>query len=1071
MKRNLRLKAMLWPVLTILTSMCLEVRAQRPESSGPVLSGIITDTIGSPISGATVAIKGTAAKTLTNNQGQFTLQSPEPSGTLVITYLGHQTINEKFDHENNGTFHFVLISNENMLEEVEVSTGYQVFNKEQVPGSVFVVDSATLARSNSTGILERLDGVTSGLVFNRNKTLNDQSDIIIRGRSTLFGDDKPLIVVDNFPYEGDINALSPNDVKQITILKDASAASIWGTRAGNGVIVITTKSGDYGTKIKTSLTSNLTVGEAPDLFKAPWFGNSEWITILQDLYHKGTFNTALNNGYSPVPSAVNVFHQKALGLITAEDSLEMINSLKPFDIRRDMSDYIYRQTLNQQYAMNLSGGSANSKFYLSANYDRNLSQKKTDSYDRLVLNANNVYGFFDRRLELSTGIQFTSSRQKDMVGQFTPYEPYARLVDEQGIALPATDGTLGIAYADTAGKDFLLDWAYRPLNENRSNRTNTLTAYRINTGLNYRIAKGLNGSLLYQYQRHGTESGTLYGENSYTARNEINRISQIDRENGAVLRPIPLGAIMDIGNTQYFSNYGRLQLNYQTGWADRHSVSAIAGFEVRDDQIKSQSHRLYGYNDVTGTNGNSLVNFNEDYPVFYSGGTTRIAPRTASDFMVDRYVSYYINASYTYGNTLTLNGSARKDESNLFGVKPNQKGVPLWSAGLLWNLANEPYYSFDWLPVLRIRLSYGYTGNVSKSISAYLTANASGLRNTWGASYNTITNPPNPSLSWERVKVLNGGIDFGTGNGRVSGSIEPYWKSGVDLIGESPLAPQTGLTSYTSNSANTSTRGVDVTLHTVNARGRLSWNTDLIVSWNKDKVTAYHGNPSTNQEVIERTYNSPIVGYPFYAIYGYKWAGLDKTGSPQIYFNGEKSTNYNSVRNSQDYGNINYIGSLVPELNGGLRNTLTVRSFQLSFNITFRSRYYIRRPSLDNGTIYTTAGFMSRWDYDNRWQQPGDELVTDVPALIYPSNLPRNDIYKYADILVVKGDNIRLQDIRLSWNYPSGRAGTLQFFAYLNNVCYLWRANQYGLDPDNPRPSLSSFSAPRTAAIGVSANF
>src|SRR5690606_10706784 len=151
---------------------------------------------------------------LSNDDGRFLIRSPEPSGTLTVSFVGFQTVSEKFDNGNNEPYHFMLASDKNMLEEVVINTGYQVFDKDKVPGSVFVIDSATLARSNSIGILERLDGVTSGLVFNRNKTSNDQSDIIIRGRSTLFGNDKPLIVVDNFPYEGDLDALSPNDVKQ-----------------------------------------------------------------------------------------------------------------------------------------------------------------------------------------------------------------------------------------------------------------------------------------------------------------------------------------------------------------------------------------------------------------------------------------------------------------------------------------------------------------------------------------------------------------------------------------------------------------------------------------------------------------------------------------------------------------------------------------------------------------------------------------------------------------------------------------------------------------------------------------
>ncbi|SDE94457.1 TonB-linked outer membrane protein, SusC/RagA family [Mucilaginibacter pineti] len=1029
------------------------------------VSGKVTDTTGIPLVGATIINKTDGKAILTNDKGEFILTA-QNGDQITTSFIGYQPY--VFTVTNNLPFqNIVLHASLNKLTEVIISTGYQQLSREKTTGSFVVIDSALLNRKVGTNVLDRLDGITSGLLFNKNRVAS-QSEFNIRGRSTINGEDKPLIVVDNFPYEGNLDNINPNDIKSINILKDAAAAAIWGTRAGNGVVVITTFKGNYNAKQVINFNANVTIGKKPDLYQAPWFSSSDWIGVEKFLYDQGAYTDAINSGYLPVSAAVDIMDQGAKKMISSADSLKQINALKNYDVRKDMLKYLYRLSVNQQYAFNVNGGGDRNKYFVSVGYDRNLASKMTDSYNRFNLTANNSYRFLKDKLELTTGLLFTSSSYKSG-NTYSPQSPYDRLADENGNAL-AVQNNLRSGYVDTVGKGNLLDWHYRPLDENYANSKSNLTSYIINAGLNYNILPGFSASLLYQYQKQSTVGEVLNNADSYTARDLVNSLSSIDYSTGAVSRVVPVGGIFNSRIEQLTSNYGRFQLNYNKSIGADHSLSAIGGVEVRDNFAESISQNLYGYDESTRVNSNSAINFNNDYALLY-GGSTRISAGQESSYLTDRYVSYFANATYAYKSRYTLSLSARKDESNLFGVKSNQKGVPLWSAGFGWDISKEAFYDFSWLPYLKLRGSYGYTGNVSKTISAYLTANVIGT-NIYGPTYSGIINPPNPSLKWEKNKIINLGLDFSSKSGVISGSIEPYIKDGVDLFGTSPLAGQTGVLSFQGNFAQTSTKGLDVTINTINLNGRFKWYSTFLFSTIRDKVAKYTASENTNGAIVTFPFDNPIVGNSYFSLYAYKWAGLDGNGNPQVYFDGSPSSDFSSISNSLNRSNIVRVGSAVPTTFGSLRNTFSYGSLALSFNITYRLNYYFRRTSLES-TVYGPLGFQNNIDFANRWMKSGDELKTSVPSLLYPDDGSRQ-IYTSSDILIEKADNIRLQDIRLEWNLKKLTPLTkyfsaLQLYAYLNNVGYIWKANKLGLDPDNPNPTITNTSIPLTISFGIKA--
>jgi TonB-dependent starch-binding outer membrane protein SusC len=1041
------------------------------QNSYPLNGKVLSSETNEPLEGATISVWKSNIKVLTDVDGAFRILVPDTGGILLVRYIGYKIAEIPFSKENKGPLTIQLKNSGTQLEEVQVSTGYQTLPKERATGSFVQIDTELLNRRVSTNILDRLDGVTSGLIFNTNNNRQfGQSDIQIRGRSTLFANSDPLIILDNFPYEGDISNINPNDIENITILKDAAAASAWGARAGNGVIVITTKKGRLGNKPKVEINTNVTIGEKPDLYYTPQLSASEYIEVEQYLFNKGLYNVAINNGFTPLSPAVEIFAKARSGTISQQDSLSSIRQLASYDNRSEMLRYYYRPSVNQQYQASLSGGEDNHSYFFSAGYDKNLESNVTNKNDRITLNATNTYYLLDRKLEFFSNILFTSSNSESLP-RFTPSTPYDRLADEAGNPLPIARD-LRLPYADTAGNGQLLDWRYFPLRELQqgySRSTTNHTDYRLNTSLSYTFLPGLKASVNYSFQKGMTDNVSLNELESYYTRNRINTFTQIDAA-GQLSYPIPMGAIRNVGNSTSSVHYGRAQLDLTKTWA-AHAVNALAGFEIRSSTRFSNSIGLYGYNEETATDQNAAINFKELFPYYYGFNTARIPTHTQQNGADLRYLSYYLNASYTYLNRYILSVSARKDESNLFGVSSNQKGVPLWSTGLSWLLNQESFYQVAWMPKLQLRATFGYTGNVDNSLSALLTANRGSGQQRYNTYFTEIVNPPNPSLRWEKIRNVNFGVDFGLFSNHLNGSIDYWLKDGLDLIGNSPIAPQTGITLFKGNSANTSGRGIDVVLNTVNTKGALNWSTNFLYNYTKDKVRDYKVSNGSNFNVVSANYNNPLEGYPYYALFAFPYGGLDEQGDPIGVLAGSETKEYAAIMNNQDRSNLVFVGSAIPTHFGSVRNNFRYMGFDLSFNITYKMSYFFRRPSLNNGSLHASTGSTSAYqqaDYHRRWQQPGDEEWTDVPALVYPANLTRTNLYLYSDALVEKGDHIRLQDIRFGYSLSSKQQKlfrSINFFMYLNNIGILYRSNRQHIDPDYP----TGVPQARTISFGLKA--
>lgn len=1053
-----------------------------------ISKGLVVDTDNHSVRAASVRSLKTGNETATDKDGRFTLAVALPD-TLTISRMGY--VLQQFIVTNvESRIRIILQSGEQQIEEVLVHTGYQSLKPNEVNGSVTVINKEMLQMQNGTNILQRLNGVTNGLSFNvgkNNSNPQNKTNIMVRGHSTINGPLDPLIVLDNFVYEGDIDNINPDDIESVTILKDASATSIYGARGGNGVIVITSKRGRFNQSVQVDVRASTMITAIPDLSPLRTMDNKDYIAVERMLYERGNFNADINrSNRQMLTPVVDILNRKAKGALTEEEAERFIKMYENGDFLQQYSDAFFQKGHTDQYHVGLRGGSDRHNWNLSANLNKG-KDPIGDQADRINLGLSNTMKVVDW---MSVGIDAQINDRKSInrtvptvteLRSFTGRAPvpYVLLFDESGAEIPFL--RYNSLYLDTVGRGRLLDWYYYPVRE-RELATNSSKSREL-LGLFYtelRPFAGLQLTGSYQYQRQESVGKMFYDQDSYYMRDMINRFAQINQTTGVVTYPVPLGDRLSFSNRWLSSQQFRLQSSYAKNWRE-HRVHAMAGFEVRETKTTGNGMIYYGYNqDPLLRTTVDLVTRFRTRPT----GNAYIvgAPSMTAD-LVNRFVSLYGNAFYSYKDRYSVTASMRRDGSNIYGASTNDKWTPLWSVGLGYELSKESFFKSDFVDYLKLRATLGYSGNVDLSRSALPVASYwTGDAALGSLPVAGIAIPSNPSLRWEQVRQLNMGLDFRAWQGRFSGSLEYYLKESTDLYGP-------GAYDYTTlgrqatvvmNTADLEGRGVDVQLRVVPLQKDLIWSSALIVNYNQSKVTRYHLDRTDFRNPIDQILDRsgdriyPIEGRPLYNIAAFRWAGLDAQGDPMGYLNGALSKEYLKLREEvrlqgDATGTARYVGSAIPTFTGGWLNELSYRNVSLSWNLTYRTGYYFRRQTILFDALI--SGGAGHPDYALRWQQPGDEVKTDVPAFIYPNAVSGRDAFTAsAEHLVEKADHIRLQFVNLSYQFKSKlkyMPKSTRVFLNASDLGIIWRANKHGLDPDYPysiRPS-------QTYSIGINAQF
>ncbi|MBZ4188956.1 SusC/RagA family TonB-linked outer membrane protein [Niabella beijingensis] len=1046
------------------------------------IEGVISDSLGTAIAGCTIQNKKNGQMTFSNKIGHFQIAA-SLEDSLLISHTNYlpQTIVITSVYK----LYIHLIERNGLEEEVFVSSGYQRISKARTTGAFSKINEAVLREQVSPNILDRLKNVSN--VYFDTKNLSDRNtNITLRGLSTINGNMAPLIVLDNFPYNGKISDINPEDVESITLLKDATAASIWGAKSANGVIVITTKKGRYDQPIAVDFSTTVSVSELPSFTKPYDMRRSDYIAVEEYLYKKGyKLSDTSSSIHPPFTPVYEMLLQKQKGLISESDSAAFIQNLLNVNTQDQYRNAFYRKAITQQYSIGLRGGGKNYTWAISGGYNKMASTLLLNNSDKKNLRLENRFKPV-KGLEVGLNLFYTQtnvnthptpSYNSIKIGSKTV--PYLSFTDAQG-SPAAIDQYYRGEFIDTLGGGRLLDWHYYPLTDYRYNQSiSSMQNLLMGLTINYNFLKHFNLSLNYQQEGQQSDIKEIHEKESYYTRNLINLFTMpATLSSNPLTYNIPLGDILNRSSQKRLARYGRVQLSYQNAW-EEFNYTGFTGAEVSETKLYNQdASTYYGYKEDPLSF--ATLSFNTYYPTYIDGSLQFIpgAPKlNSSNF--NRFISGFMNHEFTFKQRYIINASLRSDASNLFGLSANDKWNPFWSGGVAWNIANESFFSKKVFSFFKLRATIGIGGNVDPTRTALPVATSWNDPVTNYYSLN-IFQINNPSLKWEQSRQINFGADFEILNQRISGSADFYLKKGTNLYGPSSIDYTAwGKTNTViKNVAAMKGSGIELSLQSKNLTGPFVWTSSLLFNYNQSTTTDYYQSNASNVYyfILSGGEIAPVVGKPLYAIAAYKWGGLDSKGDPQGYINGELSTDYDKIRESAyngDQSGIVYIGQQDPKFFGALNNSFGYKSWQLSFNLSYKLGHYFQRPALNYNTLYATGTGNS--EYENRWQQPADETRTNVPAMVYtdyPSFSGRDAFYTASEISYLRADHVRLEYINLGYSFPHDGKGhsffkELSVNSNITNLGIIWRKNKEHLDPDYYYTNMP----PRQYSLSLRATF
>lgn len=647
--------------------------------------------------------------------------------------------------------------------------------------------------------------------------------------------------------------------------------------------------------------------------------------------------------------------------------------------------------------------------------------------------------------------------------------PYSKLTDDDGHALPVPKDHKD-SYPGTADITKLLDWKYRPVDEISfaNNKTNILELIS-NYALEYKFNDNLTGKLIYQFEKKTTENDNLKSLQTYYTRNLINLYTQVNGNN--VSYPVPMGGILDRGKSSYQADNIGIRMQYAKMWdtiqKPGQQINLLAGFDSKIVNTQSSLRRLYGYNEdvQSSVEPNYLIR----YPIYGQSTAKKVPFMNRSVGTNENFLSGYITGIYNYQNQFVVSGSMRQDASNSFASRINDKFSPLWSVGLAWEISRARFYRLR-LPYLKLRATHGLSGNVYKQASSETILQF----NTDVSTAQLVAAPvslSNPDLRWEKSRMTNFGVDLASNNNRIILTADYYFKNSTDLFANTQIDPSIGMRNAIRNSASMTGKGFELGLTMNNNLGVIKWASTFWLNHSVDEIKDYKGSAVPIGEYCLPGDPIPLKGHPLNSVYSVKTLGLNPTTGQLVgVYKGVASFDYNTILQSTDVSNLTWHGSSIPTYFGLFNNTFRWRDLSLSVNISYKFGYYFRRTSINYNDLF--ENHVGHIDYMKRWQHPGDEKITTVPAMTFPSNEPEDTYYSFSGNLVERGDHIRLQEIRLAYKESKDtfhwlRSGTVNINAGVNNLGLLWRANGHGVDPDY----INGFVPSPTLIFGLKTNF
>lgn len=1012
-----------------------------------LITGIVTgEDADGGLPGVTVRVKGTNTATITDVNGAYEISFPRNAQTLIFSFVGYKT-QEIFVEPDISTLNVNLETDLLEVDEVLV-VAYGTTKKSSYTGSASVVSSDKIEKIQTTNVTKALQGLSSGVqVINSSGRPGSGGNILIRGIGSLYASSSPLIVVDGVPYSGSLSSISSNDIESITVLKDATSAALYGSRAAGGVIMITTKSGGNEPKIEfTSTFSTVSMAVPyPERTNAKEYFELTWESL---------YNGQLDLGATEAAAA-----QFATNNVISELKVNPFDMANPFTTdgrinpdanllyEADWDAELIKPRLTQEYTLSASGSSDDNRtqYYVSAGYKDDKGVFTIQEFKRFTSRVNITSNLKDW-LQLGTNVSLAHSR-----------EPYAS----------------GAVWFMRSLPPIYPIWEY----------DYTAQQYRTDD----------NGERIFDYgpnraswQMWNPLADAAYNTDFFIYDNVTNRsFVEITLMPGLTFRPSV--------NIDYTINWDHSYINPNYGFMEGRgstTKNTRRHFALTQNNILTYQRKLAGVNNVNLMVGNeshqwitnSVTAAREGFPFIGLEELASAATMTEAWSYEDNYRlrSYFTRLEYDYDSKYYFSGSFRTDGSSRF--HPDNRWGKFWSVGGSWRLSEELFMKpVEWVDNLQLRASYGSVGNDRISLYAY--------QGLFATGYNDGTFPgmlvsrlPTPDLKWETNLQFNVGLNFRLFD-RVDGSVEYYIRDSKDLLFGLPLPYSSGFTSIDANIADVQNKGFEIELfYLLLKQGDFKWDINLNASHYKNTIT------SLPQERV----GNWIEGVSMYEFFMPEWAGVNpETGNNQWWKNifetdGEgayvldedgnkivtdrvKTENYGDVgsRDQQDYR-----GTSIPDLFGGITNNLEYRGFDLSLFVYYSigGKLY---DSDYSGMMSNREGFSQHIDMLDRWTP--DNSDSDIPRL---SHGTRNNMASYSTRFLYDNTFVRLRNVTLGYQLPDNTVSgiglsSVRIYAQADNLLTFGSAAKRGTDPEQSFSGTTGSRLPplKSISFGVRVGF
>ena len=990
-----------------------------------------------PVIGATIAVmsaQGTVAHgTTTDLDGKFKLEVPSGTQNLTCRFMGYTTTTI---HLQTGKDNYtVYMENDSKQLNELVVTGYQAIDRRKLTSAVTTIKMSDEIIGGVNNIDQALAGQIAGLSsVTSSGSPGAPVKLRIRGTASLSGTQDPLWVLDGIPLEGtdipsmedlqdidniyqtSIAGINPQDIESITVLKDAAATAIYGARAANGVIVITTKKGKAG-KPQINFSMKLTYNPKTDIDRLNLLNSDEKVDLelglLQSDYtyreNKGDVARIIA-GYG----LTDAYKAGGWNALSPEAQAD-INALRA--VNTDWNDILFRGVFNQEYNVSLSGGSEKATYYSALGYYVEQGNVESVKNDRFNLTLKTDYRI-NSKLKVGASVFANRRKQRSYLTYnegFTNPVYYSRIANPY--MLPFDDE--GNYIYDTnvqhrQGDDIVPDFNIFEERANTSNE-NTFTSLMSIFDAEFKWNEHFKVTSQFGLQWDENMIEKYAGQDSYAMRRE----KEQHQYNGTTV--LPEGGSNKITENHSSQWTWKAMAEYQNRFKDIHELELMVGTEIRHNEDKSLYSAVYGYDARTLTS-KPIIFPNEE--------KAESVPLHTETYLENAFVSWFATGSYTLLHRYTLGGSIRFDGSDIFGVAKKYRYLPLYSVSGLWRISDEPFMkNVTVINNLGLRASYGLQGNIDKNTSPYLIGIYDQTTILPGNSEDAIrpSSAPNPDLRWEKTQSANIGMDLSLWDNIISLSVDYYYRKGTDLIGLRMLPLETGYTSTTVNWAQMENEGVEVALTTRNIHTKdFTWFTNLNFGYNDNTVL--------RETVAENAIKPSREGYSVGAIFAYKTAGLDDEGYPLFLTqDGRKvtATEFFKLNNAgastlsaEEQRNLySYIGSTEPKVSGGFMNTFKYKRVTLGINCIFNFGMYVQTTPTYDPTNYD-RGLNSNRDILNRWTP--DHTNTTLPKLMTENDgrtgeylrYKEQNLFRELDIWVKKQNYFRFESIRLGYELP-----------------------------------------------------